>query len=177
MELLEKLESLNGQYKNIPSLINEEVVKLLKKYSIRTLSFYNNPDEWFETPKYSEEDKKFFESLDIEEDMMVGWTNDVINYSNGPVIAIKCNKENFSDLHLVLADDDSKNVFEISMEEYKNYGIILDELVDAIVFAIKFNLEKDIPREKWGINHYPDVDPYTYEYIGEDDEDDDWEDE
>lgn len=173
MELIEKLESMNRQYKEMPSLMIEEIAKLLQKYDVTTLSFYNDPDEWPGIPKYTDEDKKLFESLDLDKDMMVGWTNERIDYSNGPVIAIKCNKENSSDLHLFLADDYLKNVYENSIEEYKDYGIDLDKLVDAILFALRFNLENDIPREKWGINHYPDVDPYTFKYLGKEDEEDD----
>ena len=168
---LETLEVLSSDLKQIPSRIFNAIKVIFEKYGIEALGVWNSSDEWT-CAKYDDKDMSILGNLKPKFDGMVGWSTEYLSYSSGPIVALKWEKGNDNNLLMVMDDDDAQQVEEVSISEYSDYGVSLVELIDTVINSIKFNLENNVPIELWGLNHYPDVDPYSYEYISGDEEDD-----
>lgn len=113
--------------------------------------------------RYSEEDATLFTSLkpDFYLDLDQGGNEDECA---GRIFAVEL-VGGF--LKLVGTDDWGSKVFRVDARnvDYESDRIDMNEVMKGIVKTIRFNQEHNIPLEKWGIAHFPCVDPYTYEYL------------
>lgn len=167
---LESLEVLASDLKQFPSRIFNAIKAIFEKYGINALGLWNSSEEW--TPaKYDNKDMSILGNLKPKFDGMVGWSTESLFYSNGLVVVLKWDRGNDNQLLMIMANDDTQQVEEAVLSEYSDYGVNLVELIDTVINSIKFNLENNVPLELWGLNHYPDVDPYSYEYISDEEED------
>lgn len=165
---LGNLEAIATDLKQIPSRVINAIEAIFQEYGIEALGLWNSADEWARA-KYNKKDMSILGKLKPKFDAMVGWSEEYLLDSDGPVIAIKSGESEDNTLLMVMANDDTQEVEEASLSHYSDYGVNLVELIDAVINSIKFNLDNEVPIELWGLNHYPDVDPYDYEYISDED--------
>lgn len=112
---------------------------------------------------YNEEDAKLFGELrpDFYLDLDQGGNE---NECAGRIFSVELNGDT---LKLVGSDDWDSKTFRMSAKnvDYEEDRIKVNEVMKAIIMSIRFNQENNVPVEKWGVAHFPDVDPYTYEYL------------
>lgn len=165
---LKEIEELRAIYTHFPTKVKEAILKLLSAYGIKTLGLWT-PTRSLYTPwrcaDYNKEDMTIFGNLEPDFYESVDWELDGFIYSVGLVIGLRLDKDNERNVILVLAEDEKEYVKEVNFDEYEDYGIDLLEMIYVIINTVKFNLANNISTEKWGLNHFPYVDSYTYEYL------------
>lgn len=138
---------------------------VLKEYGITKLGLWNEEfiDTYEEDVNYNEEDAKLFGELrpDFYLDLDQGGNE---NECAGRIFSVELNGDT---LKLVGSDDWDSKTFSMSAKnvDYEEDRIKVNEVMKAIIMSIRFNQENNVPVEKWGVAHFPDVDPYTYEYL------------
>ncbi|MCM1141591.1 MAG: hypothetical protein NC453_23715 [Muribaculum sp.] len=164
---LENLLKLNEAYRNMPSEMMRSLEDIFKSYGITKLAlWYYCEDE--DCPEYNEEDMELMECLCPTFDGRVDWWEEDSgnpDCSDGQVIAIEYKPEQEDKLKLVLRNDTQNCVQRCSIDNYDMLRIDFCNLIQAITDSIKFNVDNNIPVEKWGVGHCPEVDPYTYELL------------
>ncbi|MCM1139175.1 MAG: hypothetical protein NC453_11455 [Muribaculum sp.] len=161
--ILEKRENIEKE--SIETLTR--IAKILKDKGVSRLGLWSSEliESWEgNKPLYSPEDEECFKDIEAPEDYAsFGGDNE---YSLGPIFGIEV-----VDDELVLYGHDSEMSNKINTIPQKevlsnDWNIdTYDSLVVMIRDSIRINEENNIPTEKWGVAHYSDVDPYTWEPI------------
>ena len=156
------------------SKLIQSALEYLKANNLTQLGFWPISDG---SPKYKAEDNKIF--------------SDLLEHTQFPYINIHQSLDNKSIVLGVSINEDEEYEGEKLQVIWLSYlsdkmwddppywvvssaGIIycyhetdvVWEILDAIVKSVELYKANNIPVEKWGIVHHPDVDPYTLKYIG-----------
>lgn len=149
----------------MPSKVKAAAIELMKGCGITRLAFWSKfflPEHIGMEVKYNEQDQKLFGELKpdfwLEPDYMQG------DECLGQVFAAEIGEKG-KELNLVICDTFHDEVFTAPYD-YVSSRVDPIQIYSAIVKSVQFNLENNIPIEKWAVAHYGFVDPYTYEYLG-----------
>lgn len=163
-ELLGQLIALVKQSYELPQKEKKAAIELMKSFGITRLAFWSeffSPENLTEV-KYNEEDQELFGKLEpdfwLEPDYMRG------DECLGQVFAAEIGEKG-EELNLVICDTFHDEVFTAPYDHVSSNVDAL-HIYSAIFKSIQFNLDNNIPVEKWDVAHYGYVDPYTYEYLG-----------
>ena len=171
-KLLEELGNQVTLAEELPKKMITNVISLMKGYGITRLALWSGDfiDCYANMPGYNEEDQNLFGELEpsFSTDLDQGGNED---QCNGRIIAVELNNRRanpMEKLQLVCTEDDDADVFRMNATDAisaEDTRIDFNDVMKAVQLSIQFNLDNNIPVEKWGVCHHPDVDPYTYEYI------------
>lgn len=164
-ELLGQLGAMVKQSYELPRKEKAAAIELMKSFGITRLAFWSefflpeNYDE--EEVQYNEEDQELFGELEpdfwLDLDFMLNEDTCM-----GQAFAAEIDKD--GELNVVLCNSLYDEVYSIPLDDV--FHIDETEVYDAIVKSIQFNLDNNIPIEKWAVAHNGRVNPYTYEYLG-----------
>ncbi len=161
--LLEQLGELVKLHRALPGRESVTTIELLKSFGITRLALWSAFFKDFEEEPiaYNEEDKELFGELKpdfwLEPDFMQNEDT-----CCGQAFAVEISDD--GRLNVVLCDTLHDEVYSTPLSYV--FHLLEEEVFDAVFKSIQFNLDNNIPVEKWAIAHYSYVDPYTYEYLG-----------
>ncbi|MCM1319633.1 MAG: hypothetical protein NC217_04560 [Muribaculaceae bacterium] len=145
----------------------ERALAVLKEYGVHQVGFWSGywADEFDFQPEYNEEDIKLFGDLHTTLQPCLWYGGDE-NEFEGKIIALR--DENGT-LQFVCANDLDEEMRILDVMAYVDYpqaeSISFDEVMNAFVKSIEFNIDNNVPVAKWVITHYPPVNPYADEYL------------
>lgn len=170
-KLLEGLDNQVTLAEELPQKMIMSVIALMKGYEIKRLALWSGDfiDCYDDMPGYNEEDENLFGELEpsFSPNLDQGGNED---QCNGRIVAVELNNRRANPvekLQLVCTEDDDAEVFRMNAVDAisaEDTRIDFNDVMKAVLLSIQFNLDNDIPVEKWGVCHHPNVDPYTYEY-------------
>lgn len=159
-------------YEETPKEMALKAIEILKGFGIEKLALWSEDFlEYEQVVDYNEEDRKLFGDLrpGFWPSLTQGGDD---NQVDGRVVAVALNNRRanpLDKLQLICNDDWNNQVFSLNASDAMDLietRIEFAEVMKAVVLSIRFNLEHNIPIEKWGICHHPYVNPYSYEYVG-----------
>lgn len=166
-EEMKELATLSEEFAKMPLKMESALERVFKSYGVKTLALWFDPDEYEpDCPQYNEEDMAIMENLTPEYSYVDWFDGGFPDESEGCVIAVEYTPESPNGkFTLILFNCSEECVVNANLRDYSDNSIDLEDLYATIVKSIKFNLENNIPKEKWSVGHFPPVDPYTYRAI------------
>lgn len=147
----------------------DDTLSILREYGISQIGLWSSnwlkDAEFDRYPEYDEEDCVLFNDLTPDFDPALLYGGDE-NEFEGKIIALR--DENGT-LQFVCASDLYEDIRILDVMDNVEYpdeeNIDFEGVMEALVKSIEFNIQNGIPVEKWGITHYPPVNPYADEYL------------
>lgn len=144
-------------------------VKYLKDLGVTQLGFwsYDFIACYENTPQYNDEDEALFSDLEpaFELDLDYGESEYECEgrYVGVRIFGTGNCKEDM--LQVIYFSNDSERVYINKLSDCESQKTKWN-ILHAIIKSVEFNVANNIPVEKWGVMHNPDVNPYTLEYVG-----------
>ena len=178
---LKILEEKIHQYETLPTEMISVIIDILQTYGVDKLGLWDgrfvDKDYFDGTIWYENEDLALFGNLNptFTSDLSQGGSENTSG--DGYVFAVKINNNAIGAERLELIYTDAiynLNVYEDKATDVVRGTMFTNEIffrisiigvMQAVIETIRFNIQHNIPVEKWGVAHIPTVNPYTYEYL------------